>query len=222
VRTVLLSVIVARGGVGDDGRMRVPIVVATVAAAVFALEVRTADACSLFASEELVLDPSHADDVTPPLGVANVMADVYRGDGTCEGAGIIGFSFTVSDDRTPLDRLGYEVRPISGFDDSFGLRAGVWRFPLMPAEYNLHFGEHGQDVDVVFDIITVDLNGNRSAPVRVEIQDPAPDSFAGGCSAAGGGDPSRAGALALLLVTALVAIRGRSGPGRRGARAHRA
>jgi hypothetical protein len=202
--------------------MRVPIIAATAAAAVFALEARTADACSLFASEEHVLDPSQADDVTPPRGVANVMADVYRGDGTCEGVGIIGLSFAVGDDRTPLDRLGYDVRPVSGFDDSFGLRTGVWRFPFLPGEYNLHFDEHGQDVDLVFDIITVDLNGNRSAPVRVEIQDQAPDSFDGGCTAAGADGRSRAGALALLLATALVAFRGRSGRGRRGARAHRA
>lgn len=156
-----------------------------------------AEACSPFTPRDHVVDAAHADDVVPPEPIQDPVLSVTRGEGGCEGTGWITINFSASDDRAPTDQLGFEVVAVSGADEHIRIPLGVRQYWWAIGEIMVYFTDWGQAIDLVVDITVVDLNGNRSAPVRVhvvadEVPEPEPASEVGGCSA---GDPPGAGAL---------------------------
>lgn len=172
------------------------------ATAVVAWEPRAARACSLFEYNDFVLS-SGTDTVAPAVAVAG--ASVWRGDGSCEGTGLIGLEVSGIDDQTPASQLGYLVRIV---------RSDGAMFPGLPTtpfnQFNnlsLHFNDHGQPIDVSLQVSAVDRNGNISAPVTVDVVDPGGDSA--GCAVGGG---ASAGWLAVLALVTCAA------PGTRSAR----
>lgn len=191
-----------------------------VALSMLALGVDEAEACSLFTPREFFTNPAHADDVTAPT-LSEVSYVVARFDGGCEGTGAITINFVAGDDRTAAPELGYEVSVVSGGDDLFGVPVGVRLYWWATNEVVVHFNDLGQALDLELDVIAVDLNGNRSAPVRVHVQADGVDQGddeSGGCSTGG----ARSTAASALVLAALLAVRCHGARRRRGVRARRA
>ena len=163
---------------------------AAVAAVVMAVVApRPARACSVFGYAPMTLGDS-GDTVAPTLRVTG--ATVWRGDGSCEGTGIVTLEVEAADDRGTVGFLVRVTRP------------GAVAFPGLPAtpftqmvtDPALHFIDEGQPVDLTFEVRAVDLDGNLSAPVSVDVLDVPPDE--GGCAVGGGTGAGWLAALALL------------------------
>lgn len=130
------------------------------------------------------------------------MAVVGRGEGDCEGSGWIEIFFAAEDDRASPAQLGFELTAVSGVDDRIWVPAGVQHHWWAANQVTVNFSDWSQAIDLELDIVAVDLNGNRSTPVRVHVVDvPAAaeeeeGQTDGGCSATGGGRGGGAAALA--------------------------
>lgn len=180
-----------------------------------------AEACSYPWPEEFAVDPAHANDATPPPAVTDVVWEVHRSDdggcseSTCGGGGTISIDFVAADDRTPGSRLGIEVRALAGDDEHIAIPQGIWTW-VEPGHVFFLFSDENYDIDVTLEITVVDLNGNRSPPVVVHIE----DRVLVGCAASG---PRGSHTSAILIVLAsLFGVRSRSAWGRRGVLPRRA
>ncbi len=173
---------------------------AAVAAAALAVAApRPARACSLFGYVPMTLG-DNGDTVAPTLSVTR--ATVWRGDGSCEGTGIVTLEVDAADDRGTVGFLVRVTRP--GAVLFPGLPATP--FTQMIADPALHFVDEGQPVDLTLEVRAIDLDGNLSAPVSVDVLD-VPPGDEGGCAAGGGG--AGAAWLAALALVPLVRRRRR-------------
>ena len=155
-----------------------------------------ARACSLVGLTPWVLDPSHADDVSPPTLTVTGWS-VWRGEGTCAGTGGIQLDLEATDDRSVT--LGLELAAIAGaYPASFDPPSGAFSQGFTTG-VALFFIDSGQPIDVTLAVRAVDRNGNRSEPAIVRVTDGGAEDSDGGCAAGGGG---RGGA-ALLGLAAL-------------------
>lgn len=150
----------------------------------------------------LVLAAIAASPPSSPGPIEDAEVAIYR-DGSgyggygCNGGGTIDIHFGASDDRTPFSRLGFEWRVVAGGDTRIAARSGAWDYGT--SSVRIFFADEGQAIDLEIEILTVDLNGNRSAPVRMRIEDEAVDT--GGCSTS---DSRASHAAAIMIVLACV------------------
>ena len=119
---------------------------------------------------------------------------------SCDGSSQIGLSIAgASDDRTPAGEIGYVIDVVAG-DGANLLNLGPLDDPVRPDESGtiwLMFSDSGQDVDITLSVRAMDLAGNVSDPVAVDVVDSS-----GGCRSGG----ARVGAWApLALVVVLLA-----------------
>ena len=174
---------------------------AAVAAAALAVAApRPARACSLFGYEPMNL-AAGSDTVAPTLTVG--AATVWRGDGSCDGVGLVQLEVGASDDQTAANLIGYQVLVTRGDVVFPGLPSTP--FTQLSGDLALHFNDAGQAIDLTLQVRAVDQNGNLSAPVSVDVVD-VPPGDEGGCAVGGG---AGAGWLAALALAPLVRRRRR-------------
>ncbi len=148
---------------------------------------RPIGACSLATNELHRVDPAFSSDATPPSAVTAAVVDVAHieddGDGggcgshvaSCGSYGVVTVAVSATDDAAPPDRIGYQIRLVSGTPPrDFGVPAqsdmlGASR----PFENELIFYFHPDDHDwqVELEIRAVDLNGNLGPPTLLAIVD---------------------------------------------------
>lgn len=160
-----------------------------IALAAVAAAARPAHACSLFGYSPMTLG-DHGDTVAPTLAVRGVT--VWRGGGSCAGTGLIEIAVDASDDR---GTVGFQVRAVRGDATALsGLPETPFTQPV--SDLSLYFGDAGQALDLTLEVRAVDLDGNLSAPVTVDVIDPSPTDDRG-CAVGGAGG---SGLLAVVVV----------------------
>ena len=130
---------------------------------------RPARACSDLDGTPHQLDPAFADDTTPPNLSLTGDATIQRRENTgCANdscgdgrSAWIDVPLLVTDDRAPLDRMGWEVTLRSGI-----LPHGLFLPPAPMSPIDLRFDPDAHGFDVTLEIRAVDLNGRRVPPGR--------------------------------------------------------
>jgi hypothetical protein len=178
-------------------------------------------ACSLSPYLEHVLDPAEqqVDTMAPSLsatllgverGRGPTRAGCRQGASSCDDLGTVRVTVTPSDDRTPAERMGYEVRLLDGPSapivhvETTPMRAEGGVLVL----YLFEQDAVGEALHATLEITPIDLAGQRGAPVVVDVDDPG---AGGGCRLAGAGGGAFGGS-ALLLAAACLALRRRRSP----------
>ena len=168
---------------------------------------RPAAACSLLGNGEHQRDAAYASDTVAPSAVTAAAAVHRSADdsgcggvsgGTCGDLASISITVAATDDAAPVDKLGYQLRVVSG-----ELPAGL-TIPTTPVisyagdelYFYFNYGDRSGFV-VDLEIRAVDLNGNLGPPSVITIGEPG-DS---GCQAGGrpGGAATLGGVLLALL-----------------------
>lgn len=173
---------------------------------------RQALACSPVDNALHYIDENEAElDTTSPKPPLSVAAEVHRKDpengcsytaNSCgDLAAIVIHVEPGLDDRTPEAELGYVFELVDGKlpDDRF-----LPEMPVRPSYGPLvfHYDDHGQRIDFTVAVRAMDLGGNLSEPVIVEVSDPG----SGGCSA---GAQSGSATMILVILAVLVGLRRR-------------
>ena len=148
---------------------------------------RMAGACSPPpANESHVLDPAHASDATPPGAVTVSDVTVYHdppGDddaGGCSNENECHYSPSrvnlvprATDDATPAEKIGYQLRVVSGTAPE---HIQIPEEAVRPLEYTdsleLRFFDHTDAFAFDLEVRAVDLNGNLGPPTIVRVEDP--------------------------------------------------
>ena len=148
--------------------------------AVVAVSRNSADACVYPTLPVHELDPLQMDDKVPPAapGVTYEVEYIEGDDGTdCDNDfGMIGFSITGADDRTPPSRLGIVTTPVPGgyvpqYFQLFGApqRDAPYGFEPRNGYVSYWFDYNAKVLDFEMDVRVVDLAGNVSEPTRVHV-----------------------------------------------------
>lgn len=154
---------------------------------------RPAGACSLAGNGIHQVDPAHAADTTPPGAVTATGLAIERYQDSsapcvagCGDRGYITFEPSASDDATPAELVGYQLRVVRGTPPR-GLQ-DVEDYAITtyggPAYFYFDYDAPGFDFDL--EVRAVDLNGNLGPPLILQIAD-APESE--GCAAGSGRHP---------------------------------
>lgn len=168
------------------------------------LRVEPAQACLFPSASEHQLDPTQMADRTPP-SLTSVTAQVRRPDDStsCGDLAILRVEIAATDAQTPTNLLGYEVKVAAGARPSGPrFRASAVRAQSGGNTLIYPFSANSEIDGLMLEVRAVDLNGNRSEPMMVEVDDPGAADGAG-CSAAGAESPALAGFLALALAALL-------------------
>jgi uncharacterized protein (TIGR03382 family) len=147
-------------------------------------------------------------DSTPPeapvLGAVTIERDP-AGDGcweasACQGAGSINLGIKRSaDDRTSSEEMGYVIELAGGeLPRNMALPASPVRayWSGDSGEMSFYFTDRDQDVDFTLSVRAMDLAGNLSEPVMIEVGDGS-----SGCSAG-----ARSGSMTMILVILALAV----------------
>jgi len=152
----------------------------------------TAEACKLVSNPPHSVEPGEqAVDHVPPSAPIVRVAQVKRGHDTspgacggsasdCDGTGVVELEVAAQDDRSTADRLGYRVQLVSGsLPEGLSIPAAPVRPLLSPdkvASRRLIFswddrttGHHSLGFTLA--VAAIDLAGNASEPVQVEVSD---------------------------------------------------
>jgi len=166
-------------------------------------------ACSLVGNSEQMLDPAQANDTTPPSAVT-VSAMLNRSPdrsgcneaSSCGDLASIGIEVLASDNATPKERLGYELRLVGG-EPPRGFQlptAAVTPNAIDTLYFYYDYADHsGFSMDI--EIRARDLNGNLGPPMVLTIEE-EPE---GGCEA----EPAPALGIGMLVAFATVLRRRR-------------
>jgi hypothetical protein len=146
--------------------------------------------CSIAGFQEQMLDAAQADDHVAPAAAATSF-DIVRfdNDGGCGGGAenscsdtaIVAIAVTASDDRTPADKIGYQLTLVSG-----ELPAGMTlpQGAVVPFDGKLNFVFRAEDrggFTADLEVRARDLNGNLGPPTIVTIS----EAGDGGCRTSG-------------------------------------
>ena len=194
-----------------------------------------ARACSLAAPTAHVIDATmqETDHLSPVFQSAS--ASVTRGKSdqggclsqsasSCDDLGIVSIYVAANDDMTPPERIGYRLLLTSG-TPPVGLAIPVDAIEASPPNRQLTFAwtdsgtARQQYVNFTLQVVAVDIAGNESPPVTVQVR----DGYAGECAAIAPGPVGPRplawfAAAALLLVARRRRSRVRSMPGTRDGR----
>jgi hypothetical protein len=143
---------------------------------------RPASACSFPANVPHVRDPMHANDAVAPGEVTATFVSVSppadtegcgaQSGNSCSGLGSFSFVLEASDDQTPADSMGFQLRLVEG--ELPNLLGGFPSEPQRPyqpgASFVFVFSDHEpQAISFVLEVRAVDLNGNLGPPLRIQI-----------------------------------------------------
>jgi len=148
-------------------------IITSVPVLAIALDARPADACTPFVNGEYSQDAAHANDSVAP---SNVDVNVAFGEvpDMCGWDTGLALRVMASDDMTPTDRLGYQLRIIAGTVPS------GWPQSDAPVTVGLAgelvFQLYDDELAFTLEVAAVDLNHNVGPPTIVEIE------HGGGCS----------------------------------------
>lgn len=157
------------------------------------LEPRRAEACSPVTYDQHFLDPAHAaDQVAPSAPIAD--GYVYRdtANGGCNSCGDLSsivISASATDDRTPAEQVGFQLKVVRGIAPFAAL--GPIR-PQYSDEMRIFFDPEVRGYSFDVEVRAVDLNGNIGAPTVITIED-VPEE--GGCAV----QPGVGSALSIVL-----------------------
>jgi hypothetical protein len=159
------------------------------AAASLLVQTERAHACSPV-DDQHHLDVQHASDTTAPSAVTTGVVQITREDdedengcGPIAGCGptsTVRIEVAATDDATPVDRMGYQLRAIGGdMPEGFYVPPEAI-VPIGTMSLYLHFSNHDKSaVDFDLEIRAVDLNGNLGPATVLHVSDPGEG---GGCS----------------------------------------
>ena len=161
-----------------------------------------ADACIPLANQPHDLDPAYASDTIAPAAVriSDAWAWSRKAAGTCGANADLYVIVRASDDTTPEDKLGFQVRVVGSTGSDVWAPAN----PVLAIDHDLILG-FDPDADafsVDLEVAAVDLNGNVGpfTPFHFDWVKPADpeEESGGGCATSSG-----AGWVAALALLAL-------------------
>ena len=170
-----------------------------------------ARACSLAHPQSHTIDPAQVGvDQTPPQLAQPTVAEVHHnedsgGDGCmtpkCGSDHNAKLMIVVTDDMTPVDRIGYRVSQAAGavpqVSTGLSIPSLAWTDGVV-----MLFWSGDDDFDITAQLIAIDSAGNESAPATVHIS-----SGDGGCSVGHRRARDRFGLAVLALALAIAAAR---------------
>jgi hypothetical protein len=157
-----------------------------VLAAILTLLARPAEACSPPYNVPHELDAAEqAVDTSAPSAIGGLAVDVQRGAGprsdgcfggsqmttSCDDTGFVTLTFApATDDRTPADRMGYEVLVTSG-DAPFALEGAVRSDGRIVFVWSDGATDDQEALDFTLAVTPIDLAGNRGPTSEARVTD---------------------------------------------------